>query len=239
MRRETSNRLRFILEELLPPALKDSFLFRWLASWVWGQHIIDLAEFRRRAPFVSDKEYEAVYRLHPRVHAGTDNSEACIRKIAGDMRGDSICDVGCGTGYLLERLRALGGVECRRMVGVDFVLPEKPPSPGIELISAKIESLPFADGEFDTVICTHVLEHILDYRKALAELRRIARRRLIIVVPRERESRYTFNPHLNFFAYPETLLRALVPIPPRYECLDIGRDIYYREDLTEPEGALP
>ena len=76
MRRETTNRLRFVLEELIPPILKDSTLFRWLATSIWGRHIVELADFRRRAPFVSAEEYAALYRAHPRVHEGTDNSEA-------------------------------------------------------------------------------------------------------------------------------------------------------------------
>jgi ubiquinone/menaquinone biosynthesis C-methylase UbiE len=98
-----------------------------------------------------------------------------------------------------------------------------------------IESLPFADGEFDTVVCTHVIEHVLEYRQAIAELRRIARRRLIIVVPREREYRYSFNPHFNFFPYTHSFLRAVHPVPERHVCVDIGRDIFYMEDRTEAE----
>lgn len=231
MRRETSNRIRFILEDLIPPILKDSLLFRWLAELIWGKHIRELAEFRRRAPFLSPQEYEALYRAHPRVHEGTDNSEACIRKIITELRGASVCDIGCGTGQLLQRIRAGHPVPTLRLVGVDFVISPGSVPADIELVAARIEQLPFADGEFDTVICTHVLEHILDLRKALFELRRIARQRLIIVVPRERETRYTFNPHFHFFAYPESFLRAAIPIPKHYECLDIARDIYYREDL--------
>ena len=78
-------------------------------------------------------------------------------------------------------------------------------------------------------MCTHVIEHILDLRGAIAELRRIARRRLIIVVPREREGIYTFNPHLNFFPYAHSFLRAMIPVPANHVCCDIGRDIYYME----------
>ena len=71
---------------------------------------------------------------------------------------------------------------------------------------------------------------MLHYQKAIAELRRIARRRLIIVVPREREYRYTFNPHFNFFPYTHSFLRAVHPVPEVYVCQDIGRDIFYCED---------
>lgn len=101
----------------------------------------------------------------------------------------------------------------------------------IEWRAAPIEALPYADKEFDTVVCTHVLEHILDYRLALAELRRIAAKRLIIVVPREREGRYTFNPHFHFFPYKESFLCAIAPVPSRYLCENIGRDIYFCQDL--------
>ena len=104
---------------------------------------------------------------------------------------------------------------------------------GVNYVAARIEDLPFADASFDTVICTHVIEHVLEYRQAIAELRRICRKRLIIVVPREREYRYSFNPHFNFFPYTHSFLRAVHPVPQSHVCVDIGRDIYYREDRPD------
>lgn len=229
MNREMTNRIRFVLEDLLPPAVRDSGLFRAVASMAWGDHIGRLAEFRARAPFLTAEEYETLYRDHPRVHEGTDNSEACIRRIVADVAGDSVCDVGCGTGALLKRIRD-ARPEAKRLVGVDFVVEDAASIPGVEYVAARIEKLPFEDGAFDTVVCTHVIEHVLEYREAIAELRRIARRRLIIVVPREREYRYSFNPHFNFFPYTHSFLRAAHPVPDRHVCVDIGRDIYYCED---------
>ena len=118
------------------------------------------------------------------------------------------------------------------MAGVDFVIDPEMKDEGIEYHAEKVETLPFPDGAFDTVICTHVIEHIVDYRAAIAELRRIARKRLIIVVPKEREYRYTFNPHLNFFPYTHSFLRAMMPVPDAHVCREIRRDIYYREDIS-------
>ena len=85
------------------------------------------------------------------------------------------------------------------------------------------------------MICTHVIEHILDYRAAIAELRRIAKQRLIIVVPREREGIYTFNPHFNFFPVQRTaFLRAMIPVPRTILMrIDVGRDIYYSEKIAD------
>ena len=100
----------------------------------------------------------------------------------------------------------------------------------IEFIESKIETLPFDDNEFDTVVCTHVLEHILDIAGAIRELRRITAKRLIIVVPREREYRYTFNPHFHFFPYAHSFLRYMTPVPDAHRIINVGRDIVYLED---------
>jgi SAM-dependent methyltransferase len=230
MRRETTNKIRFVLEDVVPPLVRDSGLFRAAAKLAWGEHIVELAKFRERAAFLTEEEYEALYRKHPRVHEDTDNSEACIQAIAADVVGTSVCDVGCGTGALLRRIKQ-ARPDVGTFTGVDFVIEPDVKDDGIVYHAEKIEALPFADGAFDTVICTHVIEHVVDYRAAIAELRRVAKRRLIIVVPQEREYRYTFNPHVNFFPYPHSFLRAMMPVPQNFHCQVIKRDIYYREDL--------
>lgn len=229
LNRETTNRIRFVIEDVLPPFVRDSRLFRTVAKAAWGDHIDRLAAFRERAPFLSAQEYEDLYRKHPRVHDETDNSEACVRRIVADVAGESVCDVGCGTGALLSRIMAERAPK-GRVTGVDFIVEGCRPIEGVDYQSAMIEKLPFEDGAFDTVICTHVIEHILEYRQAIAELRRVAKKRLIIVVPREREYRYSFNPHFNFFPYTHSFLRAVHPVPASHACEDIGRDIYYCED---------
>jgi hypothetical protein len=52
-------------------------------------------------------------------------------------------------------------------------------------------------------------------------------------VPREREAIYTFNPHFNFFPYPHSLLRGLIPLDYPFDCEDIGRDLYFVETRGE------
>jgi SAM-dependent methyltransferase len=97
---------------------------------------------------------------------------------------DRILDVGCGTGALLRHLQYEGytnleGLELsRRAVEV---LGEY----GIIMHHAKLPDLPFLDGQFDVVIASQVLEHIIQRRKFLHKLRRILRPNgaLIVFVP--------------------------------------------------------
>ena len=67
-----------------------------------------------------------------------------------------------------------------RLSAIDFALSPDNDWAGIETHRTRIERLPFGDASFDTVICTHVLEHMLDLRAMVAELRRVCRKRLII-----------------------------------------------------------
>ena len=85
--------------------------------------------------------------------------------------------------------------------------------------------MPFEASAFDTVVCTHVLEHVRDIHAALAELRRVAARRLVIVVPRERPYRFGFNLHLSFFPYRFSVMNV------------IGRDSGHNKVQVELEGG--
>jgi SAM-dependent methyltransferase len=83
-----------------------------------------------------------------------------------------ILDAGCGTGGNLRRYARIGEAE-----GVD-------PSPeatrlcrerGLDSVRrAGLEELPFADGRFDLIAATDVLEHVAAEGAALRELRRVA-----------------------------------------------------------------
>jgi 2-polyprenyl-3-methyl-5-hydroxy-6-metoxy-1,4-benzoquinol methylase len=101
----------------------------------------------------------------------------------------SLIDVGCGEGVLTSVLaERLGG---RHVLGVDRNDPglraewASRPRPNVEYRVADAESLPIADGEYDLACAIEVLEHVSDPEAALGELRRVARRGLIVSVPRE------------------------------------------------------
>jgi ubiquinone/menaquinone biosynthesis C-methylase UbiE len=235
MRRENVNRIRYVLEEWLPPVLRDSRLMRFLFRRYWGSLIDDLEQFRAKITSLSAADYRGVYERMPRIQHDTDNSRACLEEVAARVAPGVVCDVGCGTGHLISYLKERDSQRQSEYHGIDFIIePETARHPTIRFTAAPIENLPFPDEYFDTVVCTHVLEHILDIRAAIAELRRVCRKRLIVVVPLEREHAFTFNPHIHFFPYPHSFLRHIIPVPAQHTLKVVGRDLLYVEERVTP-----
>ena len=77
------------------------------------------------------------------------------------------------------------------MVGIDLEDPklaaewERRRRPNLEFRAAEATALEFADGEFDLAAAIEVLEHVPEPEATLAEMARVARRRLLVSVPRE------------------------------------------------------
>jgi SAM-dependent methyltransferase len=81
-----------------------------------------------------------------------------------------ILDAGCGTGLNLRHLPAgsVGlDINPRNVETVTRRLPHQ------QCVLGDVEAMPFADASFGTVVCTEVLEHVPDPRRALAEIRRV------------------------------------------------------------------
>jgi SAM-dependent methyltransferase len=103
--------------------------------------------------------------------------------IRGDGGGLRVLDAGCGTGRNMLELGPLGPV-----TGVDFSEQalEFCRRRGLDDVHrASLDALPFDPGSFDLIVATDVVEHLVDDRAALAELRRVAAPggRLLATVP--------------------------------------------------------
>jgi SAM-dependent methyltransferase len=96
----------------------------------------------------------------------------------------TVLDFGCGAGALVAALRGLGreahGIELDRPPIREAMLPAA--MPHVRLYDGGFP-MPFPDKHFDTVVCSEVLEHITDYRAALADIARVCRRRVLLTVP--------------------------------------------------------
>ncbi len=229
MKREHTNIIRLILEDCIPPAVRDLSLLNRLFSWLSGIDLKKCRQLRESIPTLTPEQLNDFYKDFPRIQDQTDNSQQCIKQIIDNVTGRTVCDIGCGTGHLLSCVSKLDAIET--LVGVDFSEhPEWKSQEKIEFLKHDIFNLPFEGGRFDTVISTHTLEHVLDIPAAIQELRRICSQRLIIVVPRERESIWSFNPHFHYFPYEHSFLKFLLPLPKQWQIKRIGRDYLYIEN---------
>lgn len=103
--------------------------------------------------------------------------------VAGMVTGSRLLDVGCALGVFLTLASQIN--KLARTAGVDI---REYPSPlhedGYERFEADVRALPFADGEFDTVVAMEIIEHLTgDVDVAVSELRRVAASRLLVTVP--------------------------------------------------------
>lgn len=229
MKREFTNIIRFILEDCTPPLIRDIPLFNTLLSILSGMNLKKCRQLRIDIPNLTPEKIKSFYRDFPRIQEEMDNSRKCVEQIISNVSGQSLCDVGCGTGYLLNQISLHTPID--RLVGLDFTEHEEWKSlHHLQFLKGDILTLPFKDGEFDTVVCTHILEHILDIRAAIQELRRLYSDKLIIVVPRERESIWSLNPHFHYFPYEHSFLKHMLPLPSKWGIKRIGRDYLYVED---------
>ncbi len=101
--------------------------------------------------------------------------------------GNSVLDIGCRTGAYVAFCNALG----KQTVGVDIHTPSleaaRKQYPHYEFKQASGDELPFDDNQFDTVLMWDVLEHIQDDETALKEALRVARKNILISVPKLNE----------------------------------------------------
>jgi 2-polyprenyl-3-methyl-5-hydroxy-6-metoxy-1,4-benzoquinol methylase len=115
--------------------------------------------------------------------------DAALDELWEQAAPESALDVGCGEGVLTERFAERLGTG--RVAGVDLEDPklraewDRRARPNLEFRSYDGGDLPFRRNDFDIVCAIEVLEHVPDPERTLAEMVRVARRHVLVSVPRE------------------------------------------------------
>lgn len=213
------------MDEFLPPIVRDSQWFMWpFFVLAYGKlSVRSIMELKSRAYNMSDDDYAQLYKnLGSSISRKreTDLSEASIEWMLSKLPNDttfSFLDVGAGNGYLLKKVQ--GSFNKANLMGVDIHVNKNIELSNIKMTEGLLPSLPFADKSFDVVSCTHVLEHVPNPAVCVQELLRICRKRLFVIVPRQRYFYYTLDEHLNFYHHISPLLYLFMPYACRYELI--------------------
>jgi SAM-dependent methyltransferase len=227
MNRSLTNTIRFFMDECIPPIIRDSkwFMYPFYFLAYRGRNIKEVMNFKKEVHHYSPERYERFYNNLNSISRNriTDINAPSLKYFIDSIPSDAktAIDVGCGNGYLLKQVKKnhphlhLTGVDIKDTdQGVDYTY-----------VKANIDKLPFEDKAFDVVFCCHTLEHIINPEKAVAELKRITKKMLIIAVPCQRYFFYTLDEHVNFFPIEESLT-TLIGME-HYNCKKIHGDWAY------------
>jgi len=133
--------------------------------------------------------YDKYGSTNPVVRRLMASFEATLDELFHQAAPESVLDVGCGEGVLTTKwAQRLGS---RPVLGVDLEDPKlraewsRRQRSNLEFRALAAGNLPFAADEFDLAAAIEVLEHVPDPEQTVAELARVARRHLLVSVPRE------------------------------------------------------
>ena len=125
--------------------------------------------------------YDAWYRT-PRGGWIGEVEYRLLHRMLAPAPGDSLLDVGCGTGYFTRRFAQDAGL---RVTGLDpdcgwLDYARAHGGPNEAYVAGDARKLPFPDASFDSVVSVTALCFIQDQRRALQQLLRVARKRIAL-----------------------------------------------------------
>jgi SAM-dependent methyltransferase len=130
------------------------------------------------------KRFESPYPLRRHAHReGYRTIQALIKP------GQTVLDAGCGEGVLSWYLAEAGAqvtamdISAPNLEGAKKFLAGKGVADRVTLKRGDAENLPFPDASFDVVVSSHVLEHLPDFDRGLAEIRRVTKSHAIVALP--------------------------------------------------------
>jgi SAM-dependent methyltransferase len=233
MNRSITNTIRFFMDECIPPIIRDSkwFMYPFYFLAYRGRNIRQAMNFKKEVYSYTPEKYERFYNNLNSISRNrvtdinTPSLEFFIQSIPKEAL--NAVDIGCGNGFLLKQVKK--SHPQISLTGVD--IKDSDSNTEYKYVKANIENLPFADKSFDVTFCCHTLEHIINPEKAVAELKRVTKKLLIVAVPCQRYFFYTLDEHVNFFPLEESLV-SLIGLE-NFTCKKIHGDWAYLGYIQE------
>ena len=133
--------------------------------------------------------------------------------------------------YFVVRKRIIKGLKYRTKSPLKEFIDQ-----GAEYSSAPLENLLWRDGIMDLVVCSNVLDHVMDLHQCLREMQRVLKPGGVIVLSQD------LSNEEDFVRSPESWTDTMHPIKIGHELLDAafaGYKILLRKVLSREEGLNP
>ncbi len=181
-------------------------------------------DWRKKFRSLSDEEWKRAYDAAWRMHSNQCVEETDEEMILGALgEKGSVLEVGCGAGSLAIRLAKEGFNVTGLDVSTEALQKASAEAMRVDVSvdwkQGFVEHLPVPEKSYDYVTCCHTLEHVKDLAKSVAELKRVARKRIVVLTPKQKFRLYAENYHTQFFETREQLIQAICL--DRYECSEI------------------
>lgn len=125
-------------------------------------------------------DYDAWYAT-PRGRWIGDSEFALLARLLGTRPGETLLDVGTGTGYFARRFAREAGL---KVTGLDhdsaMLALARENAPDLDFVPGDAEHLPFATACIDHVVAVTSLCFVADAARAVQEMARVARRRVAL-----------------------------------------------------------
>lgn len=160
--------------------------------------------FQPRAHWAPDTPgRKLAYRLRLLADLQTNTIHRDLRRELPGWRGH-VLDIGCGNSpfrHLLDSAQArYQGIDVETAASFGYANPD--------VICYDGKTIPFADGTFDAVLCTEVLEHVPDPAPFIAELHRVLKTGGRAVVTLPWSARFHYQPN-DYHRYTPSMLARL------------------------------
>ncbi len=217
------------LKDLLPGTLRhflgtvNQRLFaRHTLRWKYGNWFE--TDWRKKFRSLSDDEWKRAYneawRHHRNECVEETDEELFLRAL---KETGSVADIGCGQGALAIRLAREG----YRVTGIDVSSEAldlararaRQKGVSVDWMEGFAEQLPLADKSVDYIVTAHTLEHVRDLDAVAREFQRVARKKIVILTPKQQFRMYMDNYHTQFFPEERQLTEAMGLR--RFECREI------------------
>jgi len=132
-------------------------------------HHEQAAEFDERYDVLARDPYASIF-----TYGRKKIEELIDRELAGEGALRAL-DVGCGTGFNVQRLRERGFDVVGLEPAEGMRARAQANNPGAEIVDGDAEALPFPDASFDLVLSIEVVRYLADPARAFAEMARVLR----------------------------------------------------------------